>query len=144
MTDATTLLVMSGVDVPPYAARGINQTWEPIEGAGNLRRTLNGVLRNNSAPQFQKIRSTISCADQQPPGVNGTWPGKEVTVDCAYTLSYKTIGGAPAHAVVPGSSYVDGDYTIYQPRLEMRVVTFSGGKEEYAAIHSWSMVLEEI
>jgi hypothetical protein len=138
------VLTLSGLGVPPYSARGANQTLEPIEAARQLRRTINGELIDLSRPEFRKYRSTISCADQQPPAVDGVWPGRVVTVDCISVLSYRTSGGTPARAVVPGSLYTEGDYTFYRPQLTMRVVSFSQDTDEYGAAVSWSLELEEV
>ena len=40
----TTELVISGIDIAPYSARGLTQTLEPIRQSQQLRRTVNGVL----------------------------------------------------------------------------------------------------
>lgn len=138
------VLTLSGIGVPPYSARGASQTLEPIQAAQQLRRTVNGDLIDLSRPEFRKYRSTISCADQQPPAIDGVWPGRVVTVDCITELSYRTSGGAPARSVVPGSSRTEGDYTLYRPRLTMRVVSFSQDTDEYGATVSWSLELEEL
>ena len=89
-----TLLVLSGIGVPDYSARGLTQTLEPIDGSASLRRTINGALKDLSFAQFRKYKSTISCQDQEPPAVDGVWPGHVVTVDCVAELSCPT-GGAP-------------------------------------------------
>ena len=138
------VLTLSGIGVPPYSARGASQTLEPIEAARQLRRTVNGALIDLSRPEFRKYRSTISCADQQPPAIDGVWPGRVVTVDCISELSYRTSGGTPGRTVVPGSSRTEGDYTFYRPQLTMRVVSFSQDTDEYGATVSWSLELEEV
>ena len=63
MSDETTL-VLSGIGVPPYCARGLTQTLAPIEAAGSQRRTVNGTLVDLSLTQFRKYRSTISRCSQ--------------------------------------------------------------------------------
>jgi len=138
------VLTLSGMGVPPYSARGASQTLEPIQAAQQLRRTINGDLIDLSRPEFRKYRWTISCADQQPPAVDGVWPGRVVTVDCISELSYRTSGGAPSRPVVSGSSRTEGDYTLYRPSLTMRVVSFSQDTDEYGATVSWSLELEEV
>jgi hypothetical protein len=67
-----------------------------------------------------------------------------LTVDCAATLSYKTASGSPVRPVVPDSSYTEGDYTIYRPRLQMRVKNFTTQEDEWGATISWSLELEEV
>lgn len=138
------VLTLSGIGVPPWSARGASQTLEPIEAARQLRRTVNGDLIDLSRPEFRKYRSTISCADQQPPAVDGVWPGQVLTIGCLAELSYKTSGGTPARPAVSGSSRTEGDYTVYRPSLTMRVVSFSQDTDEYGATVSWSLELEEV
>jgi hypothetical protein len=75
MTDDT-LLVLSGIGVPDYSARGLRHTLEPIEASASLRRTVNGALVDLSFAQFRKYKSTISCQDQEPPAVDGVWPDR--------------------------------------------------------------------
>ena len=138
------VLTLSGIGVPPYSARGASQTLEPIQASQQLRRTINGELIDISRAEFRKYRSTISCVDQQPPAVDGVWPGQVLTVGCISELSYRTAGGAPARPVVAGSSRTEGDYTSYRPSLTMRVVSFSQDTDEYGAEVSWSLQLEEV
>jgi hypothetical protein len=69
-----TLLEISGIDLPHYATRGLTQTLEPIDQAKQTRRTVNGSLKDISAPQFQKYKSSITCTDQQNPGLDGCGP----------------------------------------------------------------------
>lgn len=144
MTDSTTLLVLAGIGVSPYSARGLTQTLNAIRGAANVRRNVNGGLRNLSEPQFRKYESTISCSDQDPPVCDGVWPGQLVTVDCVKELCYPT-GGSPDREVVEGSTRTDGDLTFYRPRLQMMVLAgFNMSRAEYEAAESWSLQLEEV
>ena len=138
------MLTLSGIGVPPYSARGASQTLEPIQASQQLRRTINGELIDISRAEFRKYRSTISCVDQQPPAVDGVWPGRVLTMGCISELSYLTVGGTPARPVVAGSSRTEGDYTFYRPSLTMRVVAFSQDTDEYGAAVSWSLQLEEV
>lgn len=139
-----TLLRLSGFGVPPYSARGLTQTYENITQASQNKRTVNGSLKDISFPGFHKYTSTVTGADQQPPALDGIWPGLEVTVDCLFELQYKTIGGTPARVVVEDSLRVEGLFTLYRPRLECRIVNFSVSTDEYGAAVSWSLALEEI
>lgn len=144
MTFQNTVLVLSGIGVPPYSARGIEQTYEPIDQAADLERTVNGTLINLSDGTFDKLRSTITCDDQQAPALNGVWPGQTVTVDCVADLGYPTASGSPAYTVVPGSSYADGDFTFYRPRITMKVTGFSVKRDEWGAACGWTLELEEV
>lgn len=139
-----TLLSFSGIGVPPYSARGLNQTLEPIDIAASMRRTVNGVLKDISFDGFHKYKTTIACTDQRVPAVDGVWPGKQIVVDCVQELCYLTAGGAPSRPVVSGSSRTEGDYTYYRPQLTMLVATFSTSKDEYGADVGWTMTLEEV
>lgn len=141
--DPTTLLAISGINVPPYSSRGISQTLTPISSAANLRRSVNGALVDLSATQFRKYASTISCTDQQHPALNGVWPGLQVTVDCVTELSYLTSGGSADRTVVSGSSRTEGAYTFYRPRLTMRVLSYEVTTDEWGASVGWSLSLEE-
>lgn len=138
------VLTLSGIGVPLYSARGANQSLEPINSAQQLRRTINGELIDISRAEFRKYRSTISCVDQQPPAVDGVWPGQVLTVGCISELSFRTAGGTPSRNMVAGSSRAEGDYTFYRPILTMRVVSFSQDTDEYGAEVSWSLQLEEV
>src|SRR5262245_39386362 len=138
-----TLLLLSGIGIPDYSARGLTQTLEPIEAATSLRRTVNGTLVDLSFAQFRKYKSTISCQDQEPPAIDGVWPGHVVTVDCVAELSYPS-GGSPARTVVGGSSRTEGAFVFYRPQLQMRVTGFSMNRDEYGAAVQWQMDLEEL
>lgn len=140
MTD--TLLVLSGMGVAPYSARGLTQTLQPIAQAAQQRRTVNGALVDVSASQFQKYRSTITCTDQASPALEGVWPGAELVVDCVAELGYETMTGAPAREVV-ASREADG-FTFYRPRLTMLVTDFSVQTDEWGASVGWTLGLEEV
>lgn len=144
-----TLLVLSGHGVAPYSARGLTQTLEPIEASKNVRRSINGSLKDLSQPQFRKYTSTISCADHLAPALDGIWPGQLLTVDCVAELSYRTESGSPERPVAEVSSSeeatrTEGAFTYYRPRLEMRVVTYSTSEDEYGRVVQWSLQLEEV
>lgn len=146
MTDVNsfTVLNISGVGVPPYSVRGAKQTLAHIDQAANLKRTVNGILKDISFSSFRKYKSTISCTDQRPPNFSGIWPGLQVVVDCISELSYTTIGGSPERTVVSGSSRVEGLFTVFRPQLTMRITAFSTDTDEYDVACNWSMDLEEV
>lgn len=141
----TILLTLSGIDIPPYSARGLTQTLDPIDQTSNIWRTWNGALRDLTLPQFRKYRSVISGNDQQAPACDGLWQGRIITVGCTQELAYKTgASGAPFKSVVAGSLRVDGSFTFYRPSLVMMVMNFSLSWNEWAAAQTWSMSLEEV
>lgn len=142
-----TVLSLSGIGVPPYSARGLTQTLAPIGASQQMRRTINGALRDFSGSQFQKYASTISGTDQQPPACDGVWPGKSVLVNCIAELCISgtvTDPGALGRTPVSGSIRHESGFTFYRPQLTMRVVNFSLGRREWDAEVTWSMDLEEV
>lgn len=141
--NAFTDLTITTMGVVPYSARGLKQSLTPIDQASQLKRTINGDLKDLGFDGFQKYASTISGEDQEPPAIDGIWPGLQVTVNCLYELSYLT-GGSPNRTVVGGSSRTSGAFTFYRPQLTMRIMKFSCERDEYGAAVSWSMDLEEV
>lgn len=130
--------------VAPYSARGLRGTLSLIDMiTGGLRRTVNGTLVDLSPAQMRKYRLEIAGQDQAPPALDGVWPGMPVTVDCMVELAHLT-GTVPSRAGVPGSARVEGDYTYYQPQLQMLVVEWQTERSEWAAEVSWSLTLEEV
>ena len=138
-----TLLRLSSVGIPPYSARGLTQTFKPISQSAQLKRDVNGNLKDISFDGFKKYSSSISGGDQQPPNFDGKWPGLVVVVDCLFEFSYTTIGGAAARPVVSGSPRVEGLFTLYRPQLTMRIMDFNVSTDEWGAQVSWSLDLEE-
>jgi hypothetical protein len=132
----------------PYGARGITQTFEVIEGGGAgqgqwLRRDVNGVLRDTSDVRFRKYRSTISCRDGETPCLDGSWIGVQVQVSCIFYLSFPT-GGTPQRPVVAASAFTQGSVTYYRPQLTMLIASIKNSAQEYAALNSWEIGLEEV
>lgn len=145
VTNAFTVLRMVGIGVPPYSARGVNQSLSPIDQAAQLRRTVNGSLKDISFSGFRKYKSTIAGTDQRPPNFDGKWPGLQVVVDCVSELSFTPDEGETRQRdAVPGSEHAEGAHTVYRPRLTMRIMGFSLDEDEYGAQVSWSMDLEEV
>lgn len=151
MTDATTLLVLSGAGVPPYSARGLTQDLTYINASVAMRRTVNGTLTDVSDPNFRKYASKITCTDQQAPALSGIWPGMVLTVDCVNELSFyagtdstdepDSIDG---RTVVPGSGYFADGFFFYRPRLTMMVTKYWPQQDEYGATVAWELDLEEV
>jgi len=145
-----TLLVLtplSGALAPvltPWSARGLTQTLELIgnRAPDQLRRDVNGFLRDVTDFRFRKFRSTISCRDGETPCLDDAWIGQTVQVSCALELNYQN-GGTPARTVVSGSERTQGDFIYYRPLLTMLVASIENGFQEYPALNGWSMTLEE-
>ena len=138
-----TLLVLSVMGVPLYSARGLSQTLEVIDASKNMRRSINGVLTDVAHTQFRKYKSKISCTDQRAPRFDGIWPGLTVVVDCIAYLTYPSTG-SPQRTVIAGSSFTEGNFIIYRPRLTMMVVGNSAQSDEWDATVPWELDLEEI
>lgn len=147
MTSATdpTVLSLVGMGVPPYSARGLSQTLEPIDQALHVERTINGELIDLGYEPMYKYKSTITGSDQRPPAVDGVWPGKLVQVECIATLchpEYAEFGRPPVNyddAVINEAGFV-----VYRPILEMMVLGFSIDEDEWGATVGWKLELEEV
>lgn len=139
-----TLLILDGVGVPLYSARGLTQTLTPIGAAAHARRTINGVLDDVSYSQFRKYASRISCSDVRQPAIDGIWPGQIVEVHCVAELAYP-VGGSPARTPVSGSEYTEGDFVRYRPVLTMMIKTIPNNQlAEWSAVSQWEFELEEV
>lgn len=148
-----TNLQIDGIDFSPYALRGLTQSLEGIDSAVDARRTINATLRNVTAAGFSgKLKSTISCADQMPPVFSAlTQEGSIVTVRCAAEVSMP--GPLPsdlstwddgAWPAVPGSARWSNGVIFYRPMLTMMILKRSLELDEYGAVVSWSLGLEEV
>ena len=130
-----TLLFMDSIGLPRFSARGLTQTLEPIEQSFNQKRTINGLMNDLALPQFKKYKTTITCKDQQPPALDGLFPGLAVNVYCVKELAYPRYGTA-SRLVVTGSDYLsaDGNFIIYRPILYMVLQPWSDQIEEWNAV----------
>lgn len=141
--DQDTLLVLSGMGVPRYSARGVTQTLEPIEQAAHLERSINGQMIDFSYEPFRKYKTQITGSDQRPPACSGLWPGKLITVDCVVELS-AVESLPPERTPVEDSVYTEEGFTFYRPRLTMIVMSFSVDADEWSAGIGWNLVAEEV
>lgn len=137
-----TLLVIQGIGIPPWSARGLTQTLEYIPEAVDARYTWNGTLVNLSQPQLRKYRSVITCRDFRVPAIDGLQPGAEVVVDCIAERAY-AVGGTPDRTPVTGSQITENGYVRYRPRLTMLVISCPTSTEEWQAYHGWTIELWE-
>ena len=133
--------------VNPFSARGLKGTLQPIDaaqGIDKLRRTVNGTLISIAAPQMWKYRLEVQGEDVAPAALDGLWVGMQASVDCHVELAFLTAGGSASRPMVPGSDWIDGDYTYYRPQLVMLIVELETSRDEWGASVSWSMTLEEV
>jgi hypothetical protein len=140
-----TLLALSGLGIPLYSARGLTQTVEEADGQSTFERDINNALVDLSPPVEKKLRSTISAEDVEAPAFNGSPKGMLVTVDWVYEFAYLTSMGTAGATrdVVPGSERTVDDWTYYRPRMSMLITNFSGSRNEYGHMTSWTLELEE-
>lgn len=139
-----TELRIEGAEVPPFSARGITQTLEPISEASKLERAVNGQMIDFSLPAMKKYRSRISCTDLNVGPIGGLWPGKVVTVDCVSELAFPTAQPElQERTAVSGSERTVGAWTFYRPSLTMICVGWNSSFDEYHGSTSWSYDLEE-
>lgn len=139
-----TTLIMNGIGIAPYSARGIQQTLEHIDEASHLERAVDGTIIDLGIPELQKFRVSISCTDQQAPALGGIWPGKAFTLYSIEELSYPTADPSrKERPSVPDSDYVIGDTTFYRPILEMIVYSWQTGIMEYGREINWKLEAQE-
>jgi hypothetical protein len=141
---SSTILRISEAALSPYASRGMSQTLNMIDATADLRRTVNGELRNFSDTVFQKYAAQITGRDQRPPSIDGVWPGRIVTLESMAELSYVTAEGSATRSVLTGSSRVEGTLTFYRPVLTMMVTAFDQTFDEFNAAWDWNISLEEV
>lgn len=144
MTDST-LLRLYPIGIPPYSARGITQTLEPIQSSIQMRRTVNGEMVDISAEQFRLYRSTITCRDQQHPAISGIWPGMILDVECVVELSYENnTDNINERESVSGSERTEDGFVFYRPKMRMMVELFRLDRDEWGAQIGWSLDLAEV
>lgn len=136
------LLFLDPVGIPPYSSRGLTMQLQPIDDQANFRRTVNGKLVNISPAQFQLYHAIINGNDQDPPAWDGVWTGTELIVDSIAELAYK-IGGSQQRPSVDSNYRSDGQFIFYRPRLYMTVTVMTITRDEWGAMVTWSMELEE-
>lgn len=139
----TTLLVISGAAMPPYATRGVKQTLEPISPSSKVVYSVNGKALNLAPPQMRKYKSEISCTDQQAPAFCALWPGDIVTVDCVAFVA-RPLGTAIATERTVIDSYTEGNFAFDRYQLTMMVdAPWSIDLDEYGAQVGWKLSLTE-
>ncbi len=130
--------------VPLYSSRGLNEDLDLIEAADFQRYTVNYQLRNLARPQARKYQISITCTDQRPLGLSNLWPGDIIVIECVSMLSYRTGAiGEPGRPVVTGSSFTEGAFTFYRPRLTMMLKTRPQSTNEYSADRGWTLTARE-
>jgi hypothetical protein len=117
---------------------------KPRSGAKSQRVTVNGELVDLSLARMHKYSSIISAHDVRPPSRDDIWPGKTVTVACAYLFSYPTSGGSAHRSVLSGSSFVQGAFTFYRPIMTFMLDDVGGSFDEWQAGYTWTISMNEV
>lgn len=142
----TPLSGFASMQLTPFAARGLTQTYEVITGSGGgqwLRRDVNGWLRSVADTRFRKIKSTITCRDGETPCLDDAWIGVTCDVSCAFELSYVT-GAADSPVFPVAASRTEGTVTYYNPIITMIVAGIKSSFAEWPAIYDWQVDLEQV
>ena len=167
MSDETTLK-LGDIYFPVGSARGISQSLEMVSN-GDMRRTVNGNLRDLTRTQNRKFESSINASDTESPAVQNLWRGQELVVECIQPFRQSvspasatatlirthvpsTVFGRKAdNSIVAVTSVVAFLATFpepvimveFRPILTMLISDISVDKDEYGAIEGWSVDLEE-
>lgn len=172
MTDET-LLILGDIPLPIGSSRFISQTLQPIDN-GDVRRTVNGSLRDMTRDENRKYESQISSTDQATPALGGLWKGQTVLVECVKKLRDKIVPAGtavtlhrdpvvasvfgytafPCVKVAPLSVAGVGnrditfsspvDYVEFRPIMDFMVLANSVNEDEANAEEGWTIDLEEV
>jgi hypothetical protein len=140
----TPLSGVSALQLTPYSARGLTQTYDLIGSADiDLRRDVNAILQNVSDTRFRKYKTTISCKDGETPCLDDSWRGITVMIDCVFEFSYPN-GATPARPVVSGSERTFDAITYYRPMLTCMIADIRVALPEYPAMYDWQIDALEV
>lgn len=172
MTDET-VLKLGDIPLPAGSSRFISQTLQPIDN-GDVRRTVNGNLRDMTRFENRKFESQLSSTDQATPALGGLWKGSEVLVECMKKLRDPVVPAGqattlirdpvvdsvfgyvadPCEKIIPDSVggvgnrditfLQDVDYVEYRPIINFMVLANSINEDEPAAEEGWQIDLEEV
>ena len=162
-----TTLAISGVELPIGSSRFIQADWEPINGGGSFRRTVNGELVHTGRDVFRKWALTLNCTDQSAPTLANAWPGTIATVGfpgrlrvvggTSVSLPRDPVAGSVRGVAVDGAhvepTAVDGrdvSFTTapavveFRPELTMMITEHSENLDERRHEIGWTIRLEEV
>lgn len=144
MVTLPTDLVIAGMGVPPYCARGIDHTLEPVEEAlGHQVYAVDGSILDLSAPELRLYRLVLTCTDLDVPAMDGIWPGFQAQIDCAIELCRQTTTAGYERTAVPGSERSEAGFDFYRPRLAMTFIGWSVRLSEWERQVAWQMEWKE-
>lgn len=122
MPSNSTVLEITGINIPDDAIRGLQATLNPIV-TGELERDVNGNLVDMTLESHRKYALQIECTDLEAPELTGVYRGHEVTVK-----------------ILPSLGVVEG--TDDEPiTLEMMVDSWQTARDEPEAETAWSITL---
>lgn len=130
------------INFPDGSALFVEADITPIDGATDLRRTVNGSLVNLSDPAFRKLAVTLSASDMTLPALGNLYPGDTLTVECPVVIRER--GGVPARPAAGGVFTIGNGWVEYRPVLECMLIANSLNETEGKASASWSLTLEEV
>lgn len=168
MSDET-ILILNGIPLPAGSSRGISQTLNLISN-GEMRRTVNGTLHDVTRQENRKYSSSIRCTDMKTPAFGSLYRGMIVEIYCItpirepfdyedgvvslqrYPVSGSVFGyNAAGQKITPILVYEDEvqfdqpiEFVEYLPIMNMMVIDKSQDSDEYGAVESWQVDLEEV
>lgn len=149
----STLLVINGLPFSNFATRGVKETVEPLEDSSQFRRTVNKILRYTGVGEpARKFKFSYSGEDLKGLPVNALYIGKPVIFHGI--TEFGEYGNLPSNPdlwtdnirpMVPGSlrQGIDG-FIYYRPIISGLITSFSTNEDEWGAVTSWSLEIEEV
>lgn len=141
LPNAYTTLTLAGIGEAPYAMRGLDMQFEPLQQAGVIVRNINFGVFDIGEPELDLYRVTISCTDQRAPPFGGLRRGQVVTLSSAIEMGQVSLSSSRPAA---GGTETEDGVTYFRPQLLCVVMDFSWGGNEYSRSMPWSLTLEEI
>lgn len=114
-----TALRLSGIELPPGSDGEISVSVGLIQGASDLRRTVNADMINLARAVFQKYAIQISGSGMIPPAIQGLMPGDYV--ECIAPEPFRISVRTPSTSVELLRSGIDVTGTTYDGRTIMPV-----------------------
>lgn len=113
----------------------------PIDASKHFERSINGGLLNLCYSPMQKWKITITGDDQDPPALDGVWPGTPLTIGCIVELATQN---TPSHSANGTDREQDSIWTFTKPTVDVLLMDFQVQRDEYGCQTSWSMDVEEV
>jgi len=125
MSSQDTVLVLTGVGLPRWAGRGLNETLTPLD-LGELRRDINGTLVDlTDSVLHRRYSVSITGNDLNPLPADQLWKGAQVTVSCINELGIAATFASGVAAASIGRDPVTGSGRAIVGDDETSGVTFA-------------------